>query len=187
MRLPELNLILNKINKNTEDFDVFIETGSFVGETMTDMKNVFKKIISIEITEKYYNYCKNLFKNDKNIELIHGDSLKILPLLIEKWGEKKILFFLDAHCSAGDTGKNHLDVPLIEELNLINKNLDNSCLIIIDDSDLFDGDFGVLTWKGINEKNILNVLTDRVLNFFYVQNTVVATNKSRLIIELKEK
>ena len=33
MRLPELNLVFKKLGVTKEDFDIFIETGSFYGET----------------------------------------------------------------------------------------------------------------------------------------------------------
>lgn len=187
MKLGELDLILKRVNKNYLDFDIFIETGSFVGETMDDIKNSFYKIISIEITDKYFDYCRNKFINYSNIEIIHGDSLNVLPLLIEKYNNERIMFFLDAHYSAGDTGKNHLDVPLIEELKIINRDLKNSCLVIIDDADLFGWKHELLSWEEINEKNILEEVKGRVKNYFYIENTIKAIGKTRFVIELENK
>jgi len=184
MQLNELKEILKEVNKSENDFDLFIESGSYVGDTIGNIKSLFKQIISIEITEKYYDYCKRKFVNNKNIEIIKGDSLLVLPELIDKYQDKKMLFFLDGHYSAGDTGKNDMDVPLIEELKIINEKYNNYVLIIVDDADLFDTHDIYLTWEGINEKNILNVINKRIINYFYVLD-LRSTNKRRLIIELK--
>jgi hypothetical protein len=185
MKEHELNLILLNVNKTKKEFDLFIETGSYLGETINNLKSEFDKIISIEITEKYSSYCKKIFLNNSNVEIIKGDSVIELPKVIDKYINKKILFFLDAHCSAGDTGKNDKDVPLIEELKIIGEKYKNCGLIIIDDADLFEHAYPELTWVGINEKNVLNVLGDRVNNYFYLPD-IRSINKKRLIIVLNK-
>lgn len=186
MVLDELNLIFKKVNKTKDDFDLFIETGSYQGLTLNEVKREFDSIFSIEITGKYFELCRRRFLNDKNIVIIRGDSLIELPKLIKKYKKNNIVFFLDAHYSAGDTGKNEFDVPLIQELDVIYNECDNYCLIIIDDADLFDRDFQILTWEGINELNILNSLKKRVDNFFYVPD-IRNIKKKRLIIEFNKK
>lgn len=186
MKLHELNLILNKVNKTSNDFDLFIETGSYVGETINEVKSEFNRVISIEITEKYSDMCKKRFANFSNVEIIKGDSVIELYKLIDKNKNKIILFFLDAHCSAGDTGKNDKDVPLIEELKIINENYENSGLLIIDDADLFEHVYPELTWAGINEINVLNTLVGRACDYFYLPD-IRAKHKKRLIIVINEK
>lgn len=166
--------------------EIFIETGTYVGETLSSVKTEFIKLISIEITDNYYNYSLNKFSGDNNIELIKGDSLYVLPKLATRYDNSKIVFFLDAHCSAGDTGKNDLDVPLIEELKIIEQLFNNNLLIIIDDADLFDKIYPELTWAGINEVNVLKVFKNRAFNYFYVKD-IRSNDKKKLIIELNEK
>ena len=124
--------------------------------------------------------------DDVNVEIIKGDSVLELPKFIDKYNDKKILFFLDAHCSAGDTGKNDKDVPVIDELKIIEEKYVNDGLIIIDDADMFDIDYDVLTWEGINEENIFNALKDRVERYFYYPD-IRGNNKKRLIIILNKK
>ena len=186
MTLSELNLILDKINKSNNYFDLFIETGSYFGETLNNIKLEFKKLVSIEITEKYSKICKSRFVNNSNVEIIMGDSVLKLPELITLYKNTKTIFFLDGHYSAGDTGKNELDCPLLEELKIINKNFNANGLIIIDDADLFEYSDQYICWIGINETNILNVLNGRISNYFYVSDER-SKNKKRLIIELNEK
>ena len=186
MKLHELNLIFVKANKTKNDFDLFFETGSYIGETIGEVKSEFPKVISVEITEKYSAMCKSKFTNDANIVIIKGDSVLELPKMIDANKDKRILFFLDAHCSAGDTGKNDKDVPVIEELNIIEEKYVNEGLVIIDDADMFDKDYDVLTWEGINEENIFGALKDRVESHFYYPD-IRGKNKKRMIITLKSK
>lgn len=186
MLLEELNIIFNEYNKTKNDFDLFIETGSYVGETIGNIKSEFNKLISIEITEKYSDYCRKKFIDDSNVEIVKGDSLIKLPKIIEKYQTKRIIFYLDGHYSAGDTGKNHLDCPLIEELKIVNEKYSNQVLIIIDDADLFEYSNQNINWSGINEKNISDVLGNRVKAHSYIRNKY-SSYKKRLIIELNSK
>lgn len=183
MTSEELNIILSKIKKKNTDFDILIETGSYIGETINNIKNLFKKVISIEITDKYYNFCKKKFINDKNVEIIKGDSINLLPIVIDKNNKKNMLFFLDGHYSSGDTGIGKVEVPLFEELMVIKNNTKNS-LVIIDDADLFGYKDDKISWVDITESNILEVLGDSVVDYFYLPN-LKPNNKKRMIIILK--
>ena len=93
MKEHELSLILLNVNKTKKDFDLFLETGSYVGDTINEVKSEFNKIISIEITEKYSTYCKTRFANNSNVEIIRGDSVIELPNVINRFVGKNILFF----------------------------------------------------------------------------------------------
>lgn len=186
MLLEELNIIFSKINKNKDNFDLFIETGSYIGETLSNIKFEFKKLISIEITERYSSFCKIKFTNDINVEIIKGDSLIELPKIIDVYRDKKIVFYLDGHYSAGDTGKNNIDVPLIEEMKIISNKCTEETLIIIDDADLFEYFDSNVSWVGINEKNILETLKNRTYKYFYSEY-LKPHMKVRLIIELDKK
>jgi hypothetical protein len=54
--------------------NVFVESGSLVGEAIeTALAVGFKKVLSVELAEKYYNICKNKFNNDPRVTLFFGD------------------------------------------------------------------------------------------------------------------
>ena len=159
LKSTELKLILNYLP--FKEFKIFIETGSLFGDTIADIKNFgFDEIHSIELSEPHYQHCKNLFKNEKNIIFLHlGDSSDVFKDLLPKINLPSI-FFLDAHYSSGDTAKGIKDVPLLEELELIN-NFNYRSLLIIDDVRLFETNI-TEDWSQITENKIINILKDRI-------------------------
>jgi hypothetical protein len=188
MILSEVKEIFDKINKGYNEYDVFIETGTFRGETVANVKDVFNTVISIEIVDALYQAAHNQFKAYPNVEIIKNDCVLELPKLIERYNDKKVVYFLDGHYSAGVTGKNDKDVPLLDELKIINDSYKQECLIIIDDADLFEFKDRFVSWVGINEENIMDMIGDRVINSFYTPNLKPAnSNKKRLIMEIKAK
>ena len=91
------NIFLNYPN------EVFIETGCLKGASIKRALDAsFSQIFSIELSEKYYKFCKNRFKNNKNVELILGDSYIELPNLLKRV-RSRVTFWLDGHWSMGDT------------------------------------------------------------------------------------
>lgn len=119
---------------------IFIETGTFWGNMVWHMKNKFKQIYSIELSEKLYQYNKKFFSKYKNIDILHGDSGKILPDLLANINEP-CLFWLDAHYSGegNSSVKGDLETPIIKELEaILNHNIKNH-IILIDDAREFIG------------------------------------------------
>jgi hypothetical protein len=122
----------------TENFkkyinDIFIETGSYRGDGISQAISAgFNRIISIELSEKYYEYCRNLFKENSNVEIINGDSYKVLPDIIKNINQP-ITFWLDGHHSCDDTALGDFWAPLIQELEVIKNHHIKTHTIIIDD------------------------------------------------------
>lgn len=188
MIISEVKDIFEKIGKQYNEYDVFIETGTFRGETVANVKDIFNRVISIEIVDALYQDAHNKFKSFPNVEIVKGDCVIELPKVIKENLDNSIIFFLDGHYSAGMTGKGIIEVPLMQELKSINELYSNPTIIIIDDADLFEFKDHIINWNGINEQNLLSVLGDRVDNYFYVGNLKPKnTKKKRLIIELKSK
>jgi len=116
---------------------IFVETGTFTGD-MVDMalEFGFSEVRSVEIAEKYYNQSKERFSDEVKsgkVKLYHGDSADLLEKMIGKT-KKRIVFWLDAHCSKGDTGGNDNKNPLIDELKTIKEvSSRNDHVIMVDD------------------------------------------------------
>ncbi len=79
-----LQKIIQSANLNSDDF--IIEVGPGEGVLTEELAKRVKKVLAIEIDERLAVLLKNKFENQKNIEIISGDILKInLPEMIRKY------------------------------------------------------------------------------------------------------
>lgn len=176
---------LKKLKDDYKKYKCFIETGTYMGETIMHMEKLFDNLYTIEISDKYHNLVKQKYKRDK-IKFILGDSgdvfLKLLPNLMTD-----SIFFLDGHNSGGDTGKGHKDCPLYEEVTSINNFFKKSAILIIDDYRLFglDSSSGKLLedWSDINKDKILSLLEKRITQVYHLDSEL--SKNDRLIIHIK--
>lgn len=113
---------------------VFVETGTYYGDTAIIASKFFEKVITIERSEKYYQIAKKNVENYPNINIMYGDSRIILKKVLNELNSPAI-FWLDAHRCADAYGCDD-ECSLLEELFLIKSNsLDN--IILIDDARYF--------------------------------------------------
>ena len=116
---------------------IFIETGSLHGKGIEAARQAgFGKIISIELSKEHWRYCRKLFTGDGRVSLYHGDSVKLLPLILACIDDK-CTFWLDAHFSGDDTAQGPCSSPVLQEIEIINNHHIKGHTIIIDDMRLF--------------------------------------------------
>jgi hypothetical protein len=122
----------------------FIETGTYYGSAIRiALESGFKKIYSIELSPFYYKHTKAKFKDQQNVQIIQGDSAKILGSVIDKI-QGRITFWLDAQYSGRKAEKGDTMSPLMQELSAIGQHPIKRHTIMIDDvrllgTDKFDG------------------------------------------------
>jgi hypothetical protein len=119
-------------------YEILVETGTYLGDMVEAQKKNFKKIISIELSAELSEKAKKRFRNDKHIQILNGDSGKILPGVLAGITNSAI-FWLDGHYSEGITAKGEKESPIIEELNAILKYRNLSHILLIDDARSFVG------------------------------------------------
>ncbi len=170
---------LKELQEPFQNFNTFVETGTYEGGTVFEVANLFKTIHTIEVKEDLYNKTKSLNKFD-NIIFHLGDSTDKLKEIIPTIADKCI-FFLDGHYSSGITGKGTKDCPLNEEIDSINNLYKNEGIIIIDDFRLF-GTHRNQDWSDINKDNILDKLKNRTKMFYHLPS--VNHNEDRLVIHI---
>jgi hypothetical protein len=102
------------------------------------LKDKFNKIYSIELDKKLYQNAKNIYRKDKNVKIIHGDSASQL-IKVVKTLKTPTLFWLDAHYSNGLTAKGNVETPILKELIAISKSKIKNHVILIDDARKFIG------------------------------------------------
>lgn len=98
--------------KDQFGIDTAIELGTCFGSTSLWMSKNFEKVITIEINPKYAEIAQERFERDgaKNIELIVGDTIKVLPTIINRIPNNSI-WLVDSHWL------NHC--PMLDELKII--------------------------------------------------------------------
>ena len=115
---------------------ILIETGTFLGDTISACRESFEKIISIEVDEKLSKKAKKKFSKFDNISILHGNSDILLPHVISNINSP-CLFWLDAHYSGGITNKGESDTPILAEIKQILNHSIDSHIILIDDARCF--------------------------------------------------
>ena len=147
-RSPSPSFIKLKI-LNSENMDncLWIETGTYYGETTYFLSKIAKKVISIEADERLFNLASSKFKLFRNVEIFLSKSEEILEkILIKEKDFKNLCIYLDAHLCIDhikkiDTfGSKNTSTSIVKELEIIEKNLKNfkSIKIFIDDIRLFN-------------------------------------------------
>ena len=162
------------IKKYANDYRiaVFIETGTYLGETVDFVKRLFRKIFSIELDLKLYQAAKERFAREKNIAIRQGDSGEVIESILSNISEPCI-FWLDGHYSEGFTAKGKLNTPILAELGHIFAHSNQDHVILIDDARCFDG---------LNDYPTLDVLKQFVVNKrpnfqFYVEDDIIRIHK----------
>lgn len=184
--MPCINIdFLLKLQDDYKNYNIFIETGTYLGETIFNMEKFFKKLYTIEIKEEFYKNLINNYKNNK-INFILGDSSIKLPKILKNLNDKAI-FFLDGHWSAGNTGKGNKDCPLLEELQNINRYYKNKGIIIIDDVRLFgkgpNKKNEICNWENISYDKIFKILQKRISKIYFLPSELYKYD--RLVIHIK--
>jgi hypothetical protein len=144
------------IRGENQDITYFVETGTYKAQTTLEMAKIFITY-SIELSAPLYHEAYVKCQGNKNVQLFHGDSIKLLPI-ITTWidsKDQKAVWFIDAHQSGPDTTNNGELVPLFAEIELILNHIKEPAghVFILDDARLFDA---FDDWKGINTDTILN-------------------------------
>jgi len=115
----------------------YIETGCYQGAGVQMVVDHYQQVHSIELSEKWFNHCKERFQDNPKVHIHFGNSKYILPDLLTNVNEP-VTVYLDGHFSAGETaiGEELVDgvssAPLLTELEILQARPFDD-IIIIDD------------------------------------------------------
>ena len=177
--------IILQILEQYPRFKSFVETGTYMGDTIFSLEDAFEELYTIEIKEEFYNNLTAKYKGSK-INFILGDSSteikNVLPRL-----KYDTIFFLDGHWSAGNTGKGGKDYPLYEEIQSI-MSFNKSAIIIIDDVRLFGkgppkGN-EVCNWEDISVEKIFEITKKRLKEYCFLPS--VLSERDRLVLHINK-
>jgi hypothetical protein len=166
---------------STIETNIFIETGTYMGDTVNEVKDSFEKVYSIELSDIYSDRAIQRFKNNNNVNILKGDSSELLTQICKSL-DKPCFFWLDGHWSGGNTAKGIKDVPLLDELNEIVNNCKMECVIAIDDVRLFGTNINE-DWSDITTENVLKIVNERLINYKFYKSSIHP--QDRLVLILK--
>lgn len=138
------------LKSNTLENCLWIESGTYYGNTTNMLSKIAHKVISIEADERLFNLAKKKFKKINNIEIVLGKSEDLLKDILKKnYSYKNICIYLDAHLCQDHLinkktfGSEETGTPIKIELNSIEneKNNFDNINLLIDDIRLFDENF----------------------------------------------
>lgn len=171
-------LLFNRVMMPTSESDTFkqfpnkyfVETGSLIGEGIQRALHAgFSHVYSIELSQQFFDECKQKFAKNPEVELFLGDSGKILYDVIKDI-DSSITFWLDGHHGGGTTAKGDEWSPILKELEQIKKHPIKTHTILIDDVRLMGTEyFDFVTIDQIVEK-VLEINPD--YKFFFVDGYV---------------
>ncbi len=131
---------ISKIQKK-KHLEVFIETGTYLGDMIFAQLKNFKKLYSIELSEELYEKAKKRFLAYPHVKILQGDSGVVLKDVLAEI-DTTCMFWLDGHYSGVFNGvqtvKGDKDSPILEELSIIFDSGYNHA-VLIDDARLFTG------------------------------------------------
>ena len=160
---------------------LWIETGTYYGETTLFLSTIAKKVISIEADERLFNLASVKFKLFNNVEIFLSKSEEILETILTKEKDfENLCIYLDAHLCKDhirniDTfGTLNSSTPIVKELKVIEKNLKNfkNIKIFIDDIRLFSLNYH--NYPSVNE--IVDWCKKNQLQWTIEQDIFIAKN-----------
>lgn len=115
--------------------NVFVETGTYHGDTSRWATNYFETVHTIEREANLYEQYSSQLEQLKGVKTYLGNSRDVLPQIVNDLQDKKALYWLDGHWSGGETAGEDDECPLLDELASLSGRPDD--IIMIDDARLF--------------------------------------------------
>ncbi|NJL30943.1 MAG: hypothetical protein HC898_04570 [Phycisphaerales bacterium] len=131
-----------KALKKRTNARVFVETGTFLGNTTHRCSKVFEKVVTVELDEKLHQNALNRFRRYSNVECIKGDALKEIGKIMDRSDIQDALIYLDGHFSGERTALGDMAEPACEEIKVLGPYANKIAGIVVDDFRLFGVDEG---------------------------------------------
>jgi hypothetical protein len=120
---------------------VFVETGTYLGDTASALRSDFDRIVTIELDPVLARWAAGRFHHDPHITVLRGDSGELLPDVLAGLREPA-LFWLDGHYSGPGTAYGDSPTPVLRELSSIVAHPVDGHVVLIDDARCFGHDTG---------------------------------------------
>jgi hypothetical protein len=111
----------------------FIEAGTNKGTTAARCARVFERVLTIELDADLARASTRFLRNRRNVLVVCGDAVTVIPRIIRTHQLDGILVFLDAHAPLGSPVAGGAPEPALEELNTLAALRDRVCGVVVDD------------------------------------------------------
>jgi hypothetical protein len=119
------------------EIGVFIETGTFQGDSVAAVRPTFQELHTCELSPELHAAATQRFADDPAVHCHRGSSPERLRALAAIHARHPVMYWLDAHwCSATHTAGQESQCPLLEELEAIAP-LHPESIVWIDDARYF--------------------------------------------------
>lgn len=119
------------------EIGVFIETGTFQGDSVAAVRPTFQELHTCELSPELHAAATRRFADDPAVHCHRGSSPDRLRALATIHAHHPVMYWLDAHwCSAAHTVGQETQCPLLEELEAIAP-LHPESIVWIDDARYF--------------------------------------------------
>jgi hypothetical protein len=113
--------------------EVFVETGTFLGNTAYRCSKLFDTVITVELDRHLYEQARRYLASRKNVECIQGDATNELSKILSRKALNNVLIFLDGHFSGGNTALGEQPEPACDEIKSLKPHKKKIVGVIVDD------------------------------------------------------
>src|SRR5579862_5495861 len=99
--------------------DSFVETGTYRGDSLAAVRDIFARLISVELSPDLAAAARSRFAGDAAVSIIEGDSAAGLGAALASIPDRPAILWLDAHYSGGATAKGDRNTPIQAEIEQI--------------------------------------------------------------------
>ena len=127
--------LIDKLRARFE-IPVFVETGTYKGDTAAWAASRFERVLTVERSEELHREATRRLTTFPNVKALLGDSRVALQKIIAE-ADQPAVFWLDAHWCGGQASAGANDqCPLLDEISIIRESREPK-YILIDDARLF--------------------------------------------------
>jgi hypothetical protein len=134
---PAPHFVKMSVLETAKNIDVWVETGTYMGQTTEFLARNTSRVISIEPSLELAKRAEVLFAKNRNIQIVNGLSENKLSSILEALPSDSlnIAFWLDGHYSEGPTHLGPIETPIVQELRVIEAQLQKfqEVTVFIDD------------------------------------------------------
>lgn len=138
-RSPSPQYVKTRIlSSHSLDNAIWVETGTYLGDTTLNLSKIAKSVISIEPQIELSKFAGKRLKRHKNIKVLNSTSEECIAGILDGL-VGPVCFWLDGHYSGDVTYKGSAISPILQELTAVSTyvNKGNPVVVFVDDFRLF--------------------------------------------------